>query len=90
MNDENRATKLYIKDLAPIEAIDEISRYKIPTPHREILIALVNGKEGYPACDYLEKEFNIYIGYWNYIKKLKEALIMFRKSKLYIQNLSNN
>lgn len=90
MNDETRATKVYIKDLAPIEALDEIERYKLPTPHREILITLVKGKEGYPACDYLAKEFQIHIGYWSYIKRLKEALIMFRKSKRYIQNLYNN
>lgn len=89
MNDENRATKVYIKDLAPIEAIDEINSYKLPSPHKEILISLVYGKEGYPACDYLESEFKIHIGYWSYIKRLKESLEMFRKSKLYIQKLAN-
>lgn len=90
MNDENRAVKVYIKNLAPVEAMAEIERYKLPSPHKQILIALVNRKEGYPACDFLESEFKIHIGYWSYIKKLKEALEMFRKSKQFIQKISNN
>lgn len=53
MNPENRAIKIHIKEMAPMTAIQKIEDYKIPTPYKEILIALVNRKEGYEALDYL-------------------------------------
>lgn len=46
MNPENRAIKIHIKEMAPMTAIQKIEDYKIPTPYKEILIALVNRKEG--------------------------------------------
>lgn len=51
MNPENRAIKIHIKEMAPMTAIQKIEDYKIPTPYKEILIALVNRKEGYEALD---------------------------------------
>lgn len=63
-------------------AIQKIEEYKIPTPYREILIALVNRKEGYEALDYLAEKFSIHMGYWTYGRRLKESLQMFRKSNL--------
>lgn len=82
MNPENRAIKIYIKNLAPMTAIQKIEDYKIPTPYREILIALVNRKEGYEALDYLAEKFSIHMGYWTYGRRLKASLQMFRKSNL--------
>lgn len=60
----------------------KIEDYKIPTPYKEILIALVNRKEGYEALDYLAEKFSIHMGYWTYGRRLKESLQMFRKSNL--------
>lgn len=51
MNPENRAIKIHIKEMAPMTAIQKIEDYKIPTPYKEILIALVNRKEGYEALE---------------------------------------
>lgn len=86
MNESNRATKVYLKSLAPIEAYDQINRYKIPSPQRECLIAMINGKEGFEGCDYLEDEYKIHIGYWTFGRRLKEGLEIFRKSKKYVDS----
>ena len=84
MNIDNRATKVYLKSLAPVEAYDQIERYKIPSPQKECLIAMINGKEGFEGCDYLEDVYKIHIGYWTFGRRLKEGLEIFRKSKKYI------
>ena len=84
MNIDNRATKMYLKSLAPIEAHDQINRFKIPSPQKECLIAMINGKEGFAGCDYLEEKYKIHIGYWTFGRRLKEGLEFFRKSKKYI------
>lgn len=84
MNLENRATKIYLKSIAPLDAYDQINRYKIPSPQRECLIAMINGKEGFVGCDYLAEEYNINIGYWTFGRRLKEGLEIFRKSKKYV------
>lgn len=84
MNDERRATKLYIRNLAPVEAIKRIESYLIPSPQKEVLItACIARKEGYAGMDYLEEKYNIHIGYWTFGRRLKEALDMFRKSDSY-------
>lgn len=50
MNIENRAVKLYIKELPPSVAIDLFEQYKIPSPYKEILtIVCVERKGGYKA-----------------------------------------
>lgn len=85
MNIENRATKIYLKSLAPIEAADLIYKCKLPTPQKECLLALIAGKEGFNGCDYLADNFNINLGYWTYLRRLKEALQMFRKSVKYLK-----
>lgn len=84
MNEANRSTKVYLKDIAPVEALDQIDRYKIPSPQKECLIAMINGKEGFEGCDYLEDVYKIHIGYWTFGRRLKEGLEIFRKSKKYI------
>ena len=81
MNIENRATKLYIKSLPPLTAINFISDYKIPSPYKEILItACVDRKEGFSGVKHLAETYKIHIEYWTFGRKLKEALEMFRKS----------
>ena len=84
MNIDNLATKVYLKSLAPIEALDQIEHYKIPSPQKECLIAMINGKEGFEGCDYLEEVYKIHIGYWTFGRRLKDGLEIFRKSKKYI------
>lgn len=90
MNIENRATKIYLKSLAPLEAYAQIDRYKIPSPQKECLIAMINGKEGYAGCDFVSDEYNINLGFWTFGRRLKEGLEIFRKSKKYIDNIENN
>jgi hypothetical protein len=80
MNIERRATKLYLKDLPPVEAYRRIDEYKIPSPYREVLFAVINRKEGFSGCDYLSENFHINMSYWTFGRRLKEALDMFRKS----------
>lgn len=81
MNIENRAIKLYIKELPPAYAIDLFEKYKIPTPYKEILTAVcVNRVSGYKAIEMLENEYGIFLGYWTFGRRLKDALEMFRKA----------
>lgn len=83
MNIENRATKLYLKELPPLEAIEFIEKYKIPSPYKEILItACVARKEGFVGMDYLSEKYQINIQYRTFGRKLKEALEMFRRSHI--------
>lgn len=84
MNIDNRATKVYLKSLAPIEAYDIINKLLIPTPQKECLIAMLNGKEGFAGCDFLSEHYGINIGYWTFGRRLKEGLEIFRKSKKYV------
>lgn len=86
MNLENRATKVYLKSIAPLDAYDQIDRYKIPSPQKECLIAMINGKEGFEGCDYLAEKYKIHIGYWTFGRRLKDGLEIFRKSKKYVDN----
>lgn len=82
MNIENKATKLYLKELAPVQALKLINEYKIPTPYKEVLIACcVLRLDAFRALDYLEEE-KIYMSYFTYIRRLKTALTMFRKSHI--------
>lgn len=82
MNIENRAVKLYIKELPPSVAIDLFEQYKIPSPYREILtIVCVERVVGrYKAMSILAERYKIYIDYWTFGRRLKDALEMFRKS----------
>lgn len=84
MNIDNRATKVFLKSLAPIEAIELVEKFKIPSPQKECLIAMINGKEGFEGCDYLEEKYKIHISYWTFGRRLKDGLEMFRKSKKYL------
>ena len=84
MSIETRSTKVFIKDMAPKEALDLFDSLQLPTPFKEILIAsCVQKLDAFPAIDYLEENYHIHISYWNYVKRLKESLIMFRKAYKY-------
>lgn len=87
MNIDNRATKIYLKSLAPVDAYDQIDRFRIPSPQKECLIAMINGKEGFSGCDYLAEKYNINIGYWTFGRRLKNGLEMFRRSKKYLDKV---
>ena len=39
MSIETSSTKLYLRELAPLEALDKIESFRIPSPYKEILIA---------------------------------------------------
>lgn len=81
MNIENRATKLYLKELPPLTVYDLLDKYRIPTPFKEILIAVCILKlKDFPALDYLQEKYNIHLSYRTYVRRLKDALEMFRKS----------
>lgn len=88
MNIENRATKLYLKELAPLQALKLFDDYKLPTPYKEILTAVcVMRLKDFPAMDYLEEHHNIRLSYITFRRKTKQALEMFRKShRLMTQN----
>lgn len=84
MSIESCSTKLYLRELAPLEAINKIESFEIPTPYKEILIACcVKHLEHYSALDYLEEKYKIHISYWTYVRKLNKALILFRNANLY-------
>lgn len=88
MNIDNRATKLYLKSLAPVEVYNKLEEYKIPSPYKEVLIvSCILKLKDFKAIETLEKEFNIYIGYWTYVRRLKESLCMFRKSHIDNKNI---
>lgn len=87
MNIENRVTKLYIKELSPAVAIELIEKYKIPTPYKEILIAVcVEHRYIYPAMRHLSKEYGINLEYKTVCRRLKVALEMFRKANALDKN----
>lgn len=84
MSVETSSTKLYLRELAPMEAIDKIESFRIPSPYKEILIACcVEQLDAFPAIDYLEEKYQIHISYWTYVRQLKKALILFRNANLY-------
>lgn len=81
MNIENRAVKAAIKDLPPVQALALFDEYKIPSPYKEILtIVCVRRIRGFKAMDTLDKEYQIFLGYWTFVRRLKDALEMFRKA----------
>lgn len=81
MNLSHKATKEFIKSLPPKLARHYIEDFEIPTPFKEILIAVcIMRLRGFAITRYLQDEYNINIELWTVGRKLKEALEMFRKS----------
>lgn len=90
MSIETSATKLYLRELAPIEVLEKLDSFRIPSPYKEILIACcVEQLEAFPAIDYLEEKYNIHLSYWTYVRNLKKALQKFRTANLYQLNAKN-
>ena len=85
MNIENRATKLYIKKMPPVVAIELIEKYQIPSPYKEILIAIcVKRKSVFETQEYLAKDEELkqhwHLEYLTIVRKFKIALELFRDS----------
>lgn len=81
MNSERRATKIWLRNLAPVRVHNLVEAYKIPTPWKEVLLTVcVHRKSGFAGCDFLENEYNISMSYWTFVEKSKEALDMMCKS----------
>ena len=78
---ENRATKLYLREIAPLQAIKLIEQYKIPSPYKEVLIVgCVGRKKDFEALYLLEKDYQIYLSKRTYDRRLRDGLEMFYKS----------
>ena len=81
MSLENRATKLYLRELAPKQALDLLDEYKIPSPYKEILIVYcIERRKDFDAIGTLEERYKIYLSKRTYDRRLKDSLEMFRKS----------
>lgn len=71
-------------EMAPIEAIELINKFQIPTPYKELLnIICVKRIKGFKILDALEEEYNIKMPYWTMIQNFDIALDMFYKSNQY-------
>lgn len=75
------STKKFLMDLPPKMARHYIEEFELPTPYREILIAIcILRLKGYAIEAYLDKEHKIKMPLWTIRRNFKEALDMFRKS----------
>lgn len=91
MNIDNRATKLYLKKLPPVVAVELLEKYMIPSPYKEILIAIcVKRKSVYETQEYLAKDPELakhwHLEYLTIVRKFKIGLELFRESN----KLDNN
>lgn len=81
MNIENRATKLYLKKLPPVVAIELLEKYMIPSPYKEILESVcIKQMPLFKAIEYIADDYNINISYTTIRRKLKIGLELFRDS----------
>ena len=80
----HKIAKLHLMEMAPIEAIDLIEKYKIPTPYKELLqIICIKRVKGFRILDELEDKYNIKMNYYTMIINFDIALDMFYKSNQY-------
>ena len=80
----HKIAKLHLMEMAPIEAIDIIKKYQIPTPYKELLeIICVKRIKGFQILDELERLYNIKMNYYTMIINFDIALDMFYKSNQY-------
>lgn len=84
MNIKNRAMKIYLKSIAPLEAYSFVDRCRLPSPERECVCAMIEGKNAFSGCDYIADRYNIHITYWQYVRKLKRGLEILQKSANYL------
>lgn len=87
MNIENRATKLYLKKLPPVVAVELLEKYMIPSPYKEILEAVcIKQLPLYKAIEHLSNKHHINVSYTTIRRKVKIGLELFR----YSNALDNN
>lgn len=80
----HKIAKLHLMEMAPIEAIEILDKYKIPTPYKELLeIICIKRVKGFRILDELEKQYNIKMNYYTMIINFDIALDMFYKSNQY-------
>ena len=73
MNIENRATKLYLKKLPPVVAVELLEKYMIPSPYKEIINAIcIKQLPTFKAIDFLSKEHKMIALYNDVAKVSKE------------------
>lgn len=80
----HKLAKLHLMEMAPIEAIELINKFQIPTPYKELLnIICIRRVKGFKILDVLEKDYNIKMPYYTMIQNFDIALDMFYKSNQY-------
>ena len=84
MNIENRATKLYLRKLPPVVAIELLEKYMIPSPYKEILICIcVKRKSVYETQHFLAHDETLKqhwnLEYLTIVRKFKIGLELFRE-----------
>ena len=78
MKQSNKLAKLYLMHLPPIRVLELLGEYKIPSPHKEVIIATcVEKLDRYPAMEWLAKEHDINISFWQFGDRLRDGLTMF-------------
>lgn len=81
MNIENRATKLYLKKLPPVVAVELLEKYMIPSPYKEVIEAVcIKRLPLFKAIEYLSEKYCINLSYTTIRRKLKIGLELFRDS----------
>lgn len=74
-------TKRYIKSLSPLEAIEQIERFKIPSPQAEVLKCVcVENKDLFSTMLALERDYDIHLSIWQVGYRLAEGIDMFQRS----------
>lgn len=83
MNIDNRATKLYLKKLPPVVAVELLEKYMIPSPYKEIIhMTCVKNYPQYKAMKELSK-VGINLSFRSFTRKQAEALEKFRIAHLF-------
>lgn len=79
MNIEKRATKHYIKSLPPLLAEELFIKYKIPSPHKEVLylVCVECCPNYFVVAHELSKRYDINISVWQVGYRLSEGLQKF-------------
>lgn len=82
------STKKFLMDLPPKMARHYIEDFELPTPYKEILIAIcILRLKGYAIESYLDEEYKIKMPTYTIRRNFKKALAMFRVSyEKYVDN----
>lgn len=92
MNIENRATKLYLKKLPPVVAVELLEKYMIPSPYKEILNAIcIQKKSVFETQYYLAHDESLkehwHLEYLTIVRKFKIGLELFRDANALDTNI---